>query len=137
MTTWPQTPMLPVAWGEVFDKLTILRIKESKFTDLTKIANVNRERLAIEGVIGKWDRFPAQLGELIRQLEDINARLWIVEDSKRECERTQTFGDEFIQLARNVYIWNDQRAAVKRQINALLGSAIIEEKEHRPYQERS
>lgn len=133
MGTWPQTPKLPVAWGEIFDKLTILRIKSAKLTDPGKIANVDRERLAIEQVVGDIGRFPDELGGLIGQLEDINARLWIIEDGKRDCERNQSFGSDFIQLARDVYIWNDRRAAVKRQINVLLGSEIIEEKEYRQY----
>jgi len=128
--------MLPVAWGEVFDKLTILQIKESKLTDMKKIENVKRERLSIEGVVGDRCRFPAHLDELIQQLGEINARLWVIEDSKRACERNQTFDEEFIRLARDVYVWNDQRAAVKRQINLLLGSGIVEEKVHPPYREQ-
>ena len=134
MANWSQTPMLPVAWGEVFDKLTILRIKASQLSDPAKLANVNRERLAIEAVVGDIEKFPPKLVELIGQLQDINTRLWGIEDGKRECERTQSFGPPFIQLARDVYIWNDRRAAVKREINVLLGSAIIEEKEYRQYQ---
>lgn len=134
MKNWSEMPLLPVAWGEVFDKLTILRIKSSKLSDPAKLANVAKERVAIENVVGAMDRFPVELGLLIDQLEEINAELWVVEDSKRACERSQSFGAEFIQLARKVYIWNDRRAAVKRSINELLGSAIIEEKGYQSYQ---
>jgi len=133
MADWPETPMLPVAWGEVFDKLTILRIKAAQLSDPAKLANVNRERIAIEAVVGDFKKFPPKLSELIGELEDINTRLWGIEDGKRECERTQSFGPPFIQLARDVYIWNDRRAVVKREINALLGSAIVEEKQYRQY----
>lgn len=126
-------PFLPVAWGEVFDKLTILQIKADKLQDATKLANVTRERLEIEQVICDMARFPAQLPALVQALKEINALLWDVEDGKRHCERHQTFGQDFVELARKVYFGNDQRAAIKRQINELLGSALIEEKSHKVY----
>jgi len=134
MERWPETPTLPVAWGEVFDKLTILRIKYAKFTDPVKRANVSHECKAIETVIGDPRRFPQELTGLIEELKEINAKLWLIEDAKRDCERQQKFDAQFIELARNVYIWNDRRAEVKRQINQLLGSAIVEEKQYQSYQ---
>ena len=131
---WPAMPLLPVAWGEVFDKLTILQIKAGKLQDAVKRANVQRERLAIENVVGEISRFPAGLPALVQALKDINTQLWDVEDAKRDCERRQCFDDSFVQLARKVYFGNDQRAVIKRQINELLGSALVEEKSYRAYQ---
>jgi hypothetical protein len=130
---WPVMPMLPVSWGEVFDKLTILHIKAEKLTDPAKLANVHKERQEIEKVVGDLSRFPAELPGLIEALKAINAELWDVEDGKRDCERRQRFDEHFIALARKVYIGNDQRAALKRQINELLGSALVEEKSYQPY----
>ena len=130
---WPAMPQLPVAWGEVFDKLTILQIKADKLQDAAKLAHVNQERQAIEAVVGDMTRFPSGLLALVQALNDINAQLWDVEDAKRDCERRQCFDDRFVQLARQVYFGNDQRAAIKRQINTLLGSALVEEKSYQAY----
>lgn len=130
---WPTTPQLPVSWGEVFDKLTILQIKAEKLHDAGKRTNVERERVAIEKIAGELQRFPAGLPELLYQLKDINRQLWDVEDGKRDCERRQCFDDSFVQLSRKVYFGNDQRAAIKRKINDLLGSVLIEEKSYRDY----
>lgn len=126
-------PHLPVAWGEVFDKLTILQIKADKLQNPTQRANVTRERHQIDQVVGDLTRFPAGLPALVQALKDINTQLWDVEDAKRDCERRQCFDDRFVQLARQVYFDNDQRAAIKRQINALLGSALVEEKSYQAY----
>lgn len=130
---WLTMPLLPVSWGEVFDKLTILQIKAEKLNDSAKLANVERERTEIEKVIGDMARFPAGLSDLIEQLKTINSELWDVEDGKRDCERRQNFDEAFVQLARNVYFGNDKRAAIKRSINDLLGSAIVEEKSYSGY----
>jgi vacuolar-type H+-ATPase subunit I/STV1 len=128
---WPSMPRLPMAWGEVFDKLTILMMKSEKLQDAEKLANVTKERREIEKVVGDLSRFPAELVPLIEALKTINAELWDIEDSKRDCERLQRFDDFFVQLARRVYLNNDQRAAIKKQINELLGSALMEEKSYR------
>jgi hypothetical protein len=130
---WPEMPLLPVSWGEVFDKMTILQIKVEKFAGSAKLDNVERELCAIAGVVGDLHRFPAELQLRMDELKGVNERLWDVEDGKRECERRQCFDDRFIQLAREVYFGNDRRAAIKRQINALLGSAIFEEKSYNAY----
>lgn len=130
---WPAMPQLPVAWGEVFDKLTILQIKSDQLHDAAKLVNVHKERQAIELVVGDLARFPAGLPALVQALRSINRQLWEVEDAKRDCERRQCFDDSFVQLARQVYFGNDQRAAIKRQINALLGSALVEEKSYQAY----
>ncbi len=132
-SNWITMPLLPVSWGEVFDKLTILHIKAEKLNDPEKLANVERERTEIEKVVGGIARFPVGLSDLIEQLKSINSELWDVEDGKRDCERKQNFDDAFVQLARKVYFGNDKRAAIKRQINDLLGSAIVEEKSYQSY----
>ena len=128
--TWPAIPLLPVAWGEVFDKLTILEIKQAALRDEAQRANVARERAAIEAVIGERQRFPHGLQALVDALRQINLALWDIEEGKRACERSQCFDAHFVELARNVYLKNDQRAAIKRQINLLLGSGLVEEKSH-------
>lgn len=131
--SWAAMPQLPVAWGEVFDKLTILQIKAEKLSDAAKRGNVEKERDAIAAVVGEMARFPAELPTLVDALKGINAQLWDVEDGKRDCERRQCFDDSFVQLARQVYFGNDKRAVIKRQINELLGSALLEEKSYQAY----
>ena len=133
MTSWPATPLLPVAWGEVFDKMTILAIKLEKISDPGKRENVAKEFDAIGSIVGDISKYPDALGALYEELKAINLRLWDVEDSKRASERAQNFGPEFIALAREVYFGNDKRAAVKRQINELLGSSLVEEKSYNRY----
>ena len=131
--TWVDTPLLPVAWGEVFDKLTILAIKQEKIADASKLANVANEFDAISAIVGDFSQYPDGLVDLYADLKAINLRLWDVEDGKRACERAQSFGDDFVTLAREVYFGNDKRAALKRQINELLGSALVEEKSYKAY----
>jgi hypothetical protein len=126
-------PMLPVAWGEVFDKLTILQIKSEKLSDATKLSNVERERYEIEQVVADLSPFSESLDDLVGKLKAVNTELWDIEEGKRDCERRQSFDEKFIQLARQVYIKNDYRAAIKKQINQLLGSALVEEKSYSSY----
>jgi hypothetical protein len=128
---WPSMPHIPVAWGEVFDKLTILEIKRARLADPRQRVNVDREYAELHRVIGLLERFPAGLSALLEQLKSTNDALWDIEEGKRACERRQVFDADFIELARQVYLQNDQRAAIKRQINTLLGSALVEEKSHR------
>lgn len=120
---------VPVAVGELFDKITILRIKADRLGDPTKVENVRRELEALEAVARD---VPAseQLDGLVAELTAINAGLWDVEDGKRAHEREGRFDDAFIALARRVYKENDQRAAIKRRINELTGSTLMEEKSH-------
>lgn len=120
---------VPVAVGELFDKITILRIKAERIGDPAKEANVRRELEALEAVAGA---VPAstELDALVDRLHAVNAGLWDVEDGKRRHEREGRFDDAFIELARRVYKENDLRAAIKRQINDLTGSALVEEKSH-------
>lgn len=128
--SWPAQPLLPVAWGEVFDKLTILEIKHARLTRPEQRANVAEERSAIDTIIGDPRQYPPALAELINELKVLNSELWEIEDGKRACERAQRFDEHFIRLARAVYLKNDRRAAIKREINDLLGSTLKEEKSH-------
>lgn len=133
MSNWTSTPLLPVAWGEVFDKLTILAIKLEKISDPAKIENITREYEAIGAVVGDFAQYPAGLSQLCEELKAVNLRLWDVEDGKRACESAQQFGADFVALAREVYFGNDKRAQIKRQINDLLGSTLLEEKSYKAY----
>ena len=125
-----QNILVPTAPGELIDKLTILRLKAEKITDPAKLANVRHEQAALQRTADAALSASAALGALWDQLYQINAALWMIEDDIRECESRADFGPDFIRLARAVYITNDSRAVVKKQINMLLGSAIIEEKSY-------
>jgi hypothetical protein len=121
----------PVSAGELLDKITILRIKSRRMVDPDAIANVRTELAALEKV---WARATAtSLKEEEADLTRVNEALWEIEDNIRDHERRQDFGPGFIHLARQVYLTNDRRAAIKRAVNQMLGSALKEEKSYRPY----
>jgi hypothetical protein len=125
--------LVPVAIGELADKITILEIKSERITDATKLRNV---RVELEQLRAAWDRRgarPTLLEALTRELKQTNVSLWEIEDEIRDCERRRDFGRQFVELARAVYRTNDRRTAIKREINLLAGSAIIEEKSYRAY----
>ncbi|NQU69692.1 MAG: hypothetical protein HQ514_04035 [Rhodospirillales bacterium] len=127
------TITVEVSYGEMLDKISILEIKLEKVTDAGKRANIAREldilsRARDQGFAGGPD-----FGAVYKQLKDVNVQLWEIEDDIRDCERRQEFGDEFIALARSVYRINDRRAALKRELNDLLGSPLVEEKLYREY----
>ena len=124
---------IPVSWGELFDKLTILEIKQSRINDQQKLVNVNRELEALRTIAASSGGPGHELQELIVELRRINASLWDIEDDIRRCERDQDFTDRFINLARSVYKTNDIRAEVKRKINRLLDSELVEEKSYESY----
>lgn len=124
---------IPVAVGELIDKLTILRIKSERIKDGGKLNNVRRELAALEQLRAEQGIDSPELRSKIEELTAINAELWEIEDRIRDCERRRQFGAEFIELARAVYRTNDLRAAVKREINELLGSEIVEEKAYPEY----
>jgi hypothetical protein len=123
---------VPVSWGELVDKITILRIKSERMTDPEKLANVGKELAILEEKLGERAEIE-EIGHLAAELQDVNAALWDIEDDIRDCEREGDFGDSFIALARSVYITNDRRADLKRQINIVLGSGLMEEKSYQPY----
>ena len=120
---------IPVAVGELFDKITILRINAARLSDAGQLDNVRRELAELEAVAAAVPG-SAELDDLVARLQAINDALWDVEDGKRAHEREGRFDAAFIELARRVYKENDQRAAVKREINRLTGSALVEEKSH-------
>jgi hypothetical protein len=125
--------LVPVSWGEIIDKITILEIKAERLSDAAKIANVTKE---LDELVAVREReFPghAGLAALSAELKAINEALWVIEDDIRDCERAKDFGPKFVELARSVYFTNDERAASKRKVNDLLGSALIEEKSYAPY----
>ena len=124
---------VPVSWGEVIDKITVLEIKSEKLQDQSKLANVRKELALLVAIRDREFPNHSQLGQLSAQLKSINAALWKIEDDIRDCERDQDFGPTFIALARAVYVTNDDRADVKRQINTVLGSDLVEEKSYAPY----
>jgi hypothetical protein len=123
-----------VALGELIDKITILEIKNERITDSSKLQNVRTELAELTTERDRLLPPSDELARLTAGLKEVNAELWRIEDEIRDCERRQDFGPAFIALARSVYHQNDRRAALKRRINDLLGSRIVEEKSYRPYQ---
>lgn len=125
--------LVPVSFGELLDKIAILRIKSERIGDAAKLANVRRELAALEAT---WAGNPASATD-VRALEEalraVNERLWDIEDAIRAKESRQEFDAEFVRLARAVYFENDERARVKRELNVALGSAYVEEKSYQDY----
>ena len=128
-----QDILVPVSPGELLDKITILRIKAARITDAAKLANVRLEL----GLLEKQWRASLPAGMDVaaeeKALENVNAKLWEVEDLIRDLEAEKRFDARFVELARAVYINNDERAAIKKRVNLKLGSALVEEKSYRPY----
>ena len=125
--------LIPVSWGEIIDKITILEIKSERLADAAKLKNVRHELAQLAAVRDKAFPDHAGLAKLAQALKDVNIALWVVEDEIRDQERAKTFGAKFVELARAVYVTNDKRSEIKRQINDLLGSDLIEEKSYAPY----
>jgi hypothetical protein len=119
----------PISVGELIDKITILTIKISKIQDKNKLENITKELVQLRAIADTLEA-PLELSVYYKQLLMINQDLWDIEESKRNHESLQRFDDQFIQLARQVYIKNDIRAELKKKINLLMGSAIIEEKSY-------
>lgn len=121
--------MAPISVGELIDKITILSIKASHLTDPEKLTNVTTELIQLRAVADQLDA-PAELSVLYKQLLMVNLELWDIENKKRKHEKEQKFDDDFIQLSRKVYLKNDYRAEIKKKINLLVGSDIVEEKSY-------
>ena len=119
--------LIEVSNGEITDKLTIIEIKLSKITDPEKRKNLQAEwevlNSAVEQIIDKDH-------PLYKHLYEINAKLWVIEDQCREHEKNKDFGSEFVEIARSVYLSNDERAAIKKEINKITGSRLVEEKSY-------
>lgn len=124
--------LVPISPGELLDKITILRIKAERIGDAAKLANVRLELQLLERT---WRDACAAVDVSVHEhaLQAVNERLWDIEDRIRDKEAQRSFDQEFIELARAVYIANDERAAVKKQINQALGSRLVEEKSYNAY----
>lgn len=126
----------PISLGELIDKITILEIKVANITDDAKLKNVSHELQILNAKVASLldTAGIAKLDPLKSALKDINQALWIIEDDIRDCEYAKDFGPKFIELARAVYVTNDKRATVKKDINLAFGSELIEEKSYKDYQ---
>ena len=122
-----------ISVGEWIDKLTILEIKLAEITDREKLANVSREYDTLIAAAPGDLLARAEIAQLRARLRAVNAELWQIEDEIRIKERARDFGDAFIALARAVYVTNDRRAAIKREINQVAGSGLVEEKSYAAY----
>lgn len=125
--------LVPVAFGELLDKISILQIKSERISDEAKLANVRTELSALEKT---WMAHPAggkDVAQLRADLKAINEELWDIEDNIRLQDKAGDFGDAFVALARSVYLRNDERARIKKAINVALGSAYVEEKSYKDY----
>lgn len=127
------TLSVEIAAGELIDKITILEIKSERIADPAKLDNVRAELATLAAPRDAAIVSSPELTALCIRLRHINEQLWDIEDDIRACERNEDFGARFIALARAVYQSNDQRAALKRQINELLGSRLVEEKSYPGY----
>jgi hypothetical protein len=125
------TILTPTSPGDLIDKITILQIKRERFTDRAKLTNVQRELDILTQTLTRSLPQSPELANLSAQLKKTNQALWDVEDDIRLCDKSADFGPRFIELARSVYHYNDIRCALKRRINELLGSDLIEEKSYR------
>lgn len=124
---------IDVSVGEIMDKLTILEIKAEKIQDEAKLANVRKERDSLLPVISQPAYQTDEVKQLVAKLKSINLKLWDIEDDIRLKEADKAFDEGFIELARSVYFTNDERAAVKKQINLATGSELVEEKSYEDY----
>ena len=125
--------IVEVSIGELLDKISILEIKKQKIKDPEKLRFISNEHLILKDQLNKNVKSDEKLEKLFKELKDINAKLWKIEDDKRECEKNKDFGDRFIKLSRDVHFYNDDRAKIKLEINNHTGSTIKEIKEYTSY----
>jgi len=130
MTNKSKKILTEISAGELFDKISILEIKLNNIKDKEKLIDINKEYNSLEETRKTNIEINEDLQKLINQLKEINIKLWNIEEGKRKCEKNDDFGNDFIQLSRNVYINNDKRAKIKSDINKLLGSNIKEVKSY-------
>ena len=126
-------PIVPVSWGELLDKIAILEIKRLRLRAPAALANAERELAALGPALTALEPAPEGLAELRSALAAVNQRLWTIEDQIREKDAKGDFGPGFVTLARSVYRENDERGRIKRAINTLLGSRLVEEKQYSAY----
>ena len=125
--------LVEVSVGELLDKISILEIKKKKIKDLEKLKFINDEYNILKDQLNKNVKSDEKLEKLFQSLKEINARLWVIEDGKRLCEKNSDFGDKFIKLSRDIHFLNDDRSKVKLEINNHTGSKIKEIKEYTNY----
>ena len=119
-----------ISAGELIDKITILEIKKIKITDTKKLKEVDKELISLNNTMKDFIKDESAIVDLKEKLKEINLKLWDIEDGKRKAEKSSDFGNKFIELARNVYKFNDERARIKSEINLILNSNIKEVKSH-------
>jgi chaperonin cofactor prefoldin len=124
---------IPISPGELLDKITILQIKAERIDDAAKVANVKTELEMLSKVWNETVKADDEISALTAELKSINEALWEIEDDIRDEERNKRFGDRFIELARAVYVTNDERANAKKKVNLHLNSTIVEEKSYQDY----
>ena len=125
--------IVEVSVGELLDKISILEIKQEKIKDPEKLKFINNEHSILRDQLKKNVKSDDKLNNLYQSLKEINAKLWVIEDDKRQCEKDKDFGEKFIKLSRDVHFLNDDRAKIKLDINNHTGSAIKEIKEYTNY----
>ena len=125
--------IVEVSVGELLDKISILEIKQGKIKDPGKLNFINNEHSILKNQLEKNVKSDEKLEKLFKDLKDINAKLWVIEDDKRDCEKNKNFGEKFIKLSRDVHFLNDDRAKIKLEMNNHTGSAIKEIKEYTSY----
>lgn len=128
-----ETLSIPVAPGELIDKITILEIKSERMSDAAKLVNVRHELNVLRQEQARHLSPDPELSKLEAKLKEVNGRIWDLEDVIRDCERRKDFGEVFLDTARKIYRTNDERAAIKKEINLYLGSQIVEEKSYSEY----
>ena len=125
--------IIEVSVGELLDKISILEIKKEKIKDPEKLKFISNEHSILNDQLKKNVKSDDKLNKLFQNLKEINAKLWVIEDDKRDCEKNKDFGDKFIKLSRDVHFLNDDRAKIKLEMNNHTGSSIKEIKEYTSY----
>ena len=125
--------LVEVSVGELLDKISILEIKQDKIKNLEKLKFIKEEHSILNDQLKKNIKTDKKLDELFKNLKEINSKLWVIEDDKRNCEKEKDFSDKFIRLSRDVHFLNDDRAKIKLEINNYTGSKIKEIKEYSSY----
>ena len=125
--------IVEVSIGELLDKISILEIKQGKIKDSEKLKFINNEHSILKNQLNRNVKSDDKLNDLYQSLKEINSKLWVIENDKRQCEKEKDFGEKFIKLSRDVHFFNDDRAKIKLEINSHTGSSIREIKEYTSY----
>ena len=125
--------IVEVSIGELLDKISILEIKQGKIKDPEKLKFINNEHSILKDQLNKNVKSVDKLNDLYQSLKEVNSKLWVIEDDKRQCEKDKDFGEKFIKFSRDVHFLNDDRAKIKLEINNHTGSVIKEIKEYTSY----